>query len=468
MQQLLSLCDQYFHTSDYAVTPITGSGSNRKYYRIAAADGRSVIGVVGTSLPENRAFIYLARKFKADGISVPEIYAVSPDGMCYIQQDCGLVALFDMLEADNNLQEYSPESMALLKKTIALLPDIQFKGARNLDFSACYPQPGFDARMVSFDLNYFKYCFLKCIGLDFSEIELDNDFQTLSSDLLAYSSDTFMYRDFQARNVMIADGEPVFIDFQGGRRGYIYYDVASFVWQAKANYPDVVRTQLVDAYIDSLQRYTAVDRAQFNEALRLFLLFRTLQVLGAYGFRGYFERKEHFLKSIPFAIRNLRSLIAQPFSRYPYLTQLLERMVALPQFADTAEPEQLEIEICSFSYKKGLPADSSTNGGGYIFDCRGMHNPGRYEEYKHLTGRDPEVIDFLEQRGEVFVFLDSVYSLVDHHVECYLRRGFTHLMVAFGCTGGQHRSVYCADRLAEHLGRKYNVKINLYHREQQL
>ena len=468
MKRLKRLCDYWFVGVDYQIEPITGSGSNRQYYRAVCADGRSTIGVVGTSYAENVAFLTLAKHFKDKQLPVPEVYAVSDDKMCYIQQDLGSTALFDCIK-DVALQggEYTSEQKKLLVNAMSLLPDFQFRGAEGLDFNVCYPQSSFDERMISFDLNYFKYCFLKSTGLDFSEIELDDDFQLLTTDLLSLTTDTFMYRDFQARNVMIVDGFPYFIDFQGGRCGPYYYDVASFVWQAKAAYSTEMREQLIKTYIESLKRYVAVDEVKFRRNLNLFVLFRTLQVLGAYGFRGYFERKEHFLQSIPYAIANLRELLKDDnLKRYKYLHRLLNEMANLPQLQPQVPKARLEIEICSFSYKNGLPEDSSSNGGGYIFDCRAMRNPGRYPEYKHLTGRDAEVIDFLEHRGEVFVFLDSVYALVDKHIERYLCRGFTHLMVAFGCTGGQHRSVYCADHLAKHIRQKYNVDIKLYHREQ--
>lgn len=467
MLRLRHLASAYFGTDvtlDFA--PLTGSGSNRSYYRISTPDHRTAIGVIGTSLEENTAFLSIAGHFHRQNLPVPQIYAVSPDRMCYLQQDLGTIALFDQISTSRQSGTYTPADIELLCATIAHLPDLQYRGADHFDFSVCYPQPSFDERMISFDLNYFKYCFLKTTGLDFSEISLDDDFRRLTADLLQCTTDTFMYRDFQARNVMLHDGHPYFIDFQGGRRGPIYYDVASFVWQAKAAYPDHVRRLLIDTYLRSLARYTTIDRTLFLDRLHLFVLFRTLQVLGAYGFRGYFEHKTHFLQSIPHAIDNLRTLLPGISDRYPYLATLLTSLCQLPQLQHPTDTT-LEVEIYSFSYKRGIPADTSSNGGGYVFDCRGMHNPGRYEQYRHLTGRDPEVITFLEDHREVFHFLDSVYSLVDRHVDRYISRGFTHLMISFGCTGGQHRSVYCADKCADHLRRKFGdrIRVTLTHRE---
>ena len=319
--------------------------------------------------------------------------------------------------------------------------------------------------MVMFDLNYFKYCFLKATGLDFNEVRLQDDFERLKDDLLRDSGETFMYRDFQARNVMFKDGEPYFIDFQGGRRGPVYYDVASFIWQARSRYPDDLKEMLTETYLRALKGYTEVDEALFYERLRIFVLFRTLQVLGAYGFRGYFEKKPHFLGSIPYALNNLRKILKTPFETYPYLTEVLVKLTSMHQFYEIAEDKRLEVRIYSFAYKKGVPVDATGNGGGYVFDCRSINNPGKYEHFRQFTGLDAEVVKFLEDDGEVSVFLDSVYKLVDAHAKRFIERKFTHLQVCFGCTGGQHRSVYCAERLAEHLSSRFDVKVTLTHRE---
>jgi aminoglycoside/choline kinase family phosphotransferase len=430
------------------------------------------MGVIGTDKEENSSFIYLAGHFKARGINVPDVYGVSEDGMAYIQEDLGSVMLLDCYAKARQTGEGIDQAEALLCRTMAMLPKIQFEGARNLDFNVCHPQKEFGYRTVMFDLNYFKYCFLKATGLEFHEMLLQDDFERLCEDLCSdhKEHDTFLYRDFQARNVMVRDGEPYFIDFQGGRRGPMYYDVASFIWHARAGYDDALKEKMLESYLDALSIYIKVDRSGFMQGLRLFRLFRYLQVLGAYGFRGWTEHKANFVTSIPAALNALAELIREPFERYPYLMEVLRQMLDLPRFAPSdAGKGGLEVTVYSFSFKKGVPYDPSGNGGGYVFDCRSIHNPGRYEPYKKLTGRDEPVIKFLEDDGEVFAFLDHVYGVVDPHVETYAGRGFTNLMVSFGCTGGQHRSVYCAEHLAAHLAAKYpDITVRLIHREQNI
>ena len=511
---LESLFEQYTGSAPVSSVALTGSASHRRYYRLTGADGRTLIGVEGTDPDENRAFLTIDRHFSAKGINVPKVVAV--DGLCYLQEDLGSTVLYDALAAGRSSGNYSPDEVALLRKTLAALPKIQVEGARGLDFSVCYPQPSFDARMVDFDLNYFKYDFLKLVGMEFNEVFLQDDFDRLKADLLAEPSDTFLYRDFNARNVMLVDGEPYFIDFQGGRRGPVYYDVASFLWQARAKYPEALREELLQVYLDALRAYGPVDEVHFRQRLHLFILFRMLQVLGCYGYRGLWEGNKAFSSSIPPALSIVKSLL--PFNDYPYLSEVLSGLSAphpsegvlfpepsaigdcsVPPTASggpleglaSGAPENLPIfgvvrprvatgsgnntpsdsssaltvTVYSFSFKKGIPEDPSGNGGGYVFDCRSVHNPGKYERFKQLTGLDEPVIRFLEEDGEILRFLDHVYALVDAHVERFLERGFTHLQVSFGCTGGQHRSAYSAQHLAEHLAAKYPVKVHLIHRE---
>lgn len=445
---------------------LTQAGSNRQYFRLSGK--RPLIGVCGTSREENEAFIYLSRHFRSKGLKVPEVYAVSDDRLCYLQEDLGDVSLFDAIASGRNDGRFSAAETELLRKTLVRLPELQFKGAEGMDFGVCYPMGEFNRRSVLWDLNYFKYCFLKATGLEFQENRLEDDFEKMADVLLKAPAESFMYRDFQSRNVMLCDGEPYFIDFQGGRKGPFYYDVASFLWQAKANLPDSLREELADAYLEALQPYCPTDRAAFFGTLRHFVLFRTLQVLGAYGFRGYFEQKQHFIESVPYAIANLSRLLETPFEEYPYLNELLGELCRLPRFAMVLNRRKLTVTVMSFSYKKGIPEDPTANGGGFVFDCRAVYNPGRYDAYKPLTGRDQPVIDFLEKDGEITEFLSHVYALTNASVERYLKRGFTHLMVCFGCTGGQHRSVYSAQHVAEHLHAKYGVNVVLEHREQHI
>ena len=468
MKQLEELFIQYKHSAPKSIEELPSSGSNRRYFRLTADDGSTIIGVKGTSVEENIAFVKIAEHFLRQGLPVPEVYGMSDDKTFYIQQDLGDNILFKLTEKGRTCGSFNDDEREMLRKTMAKLPALQFLGAEGLDFNVCYPQPEFDERMISFDLNYFKYCFLKATGIEFSEIKLEDDFRRMSDILMRSTSATFLYRDFQSRNVMFHNNEPYFIDFQGGRKGPIYYDVASFVWQAKANYSEELREELLKTYLDALRQYMPVDETYFRQQLRPFVLFRTLQVLGAYGFRGYFEKKPHFLQSVPFAIDNLRRLLREPFKEYPYLSQILTELTQMRQFYEMTPERKLQVKIYSFAYKKGIPNDMTGNGGGYVFDCRAINNPGKYEHYKHFTGLDKEVIKFLEDDGEVFKFLDNAYELVDAHVQRFIERKFTNLMVSFGCTGGQHRSVYCAERLAEHLNKKFDIKIKIIHREQDI
>jgi aminoglycoside/choline kinase family phosphotransferase len=470
MKELYGLFRKHTGAEPENAVALTGSGSNRSYFRLHGG-GTSLMGVTGTDVKENNAFITLAAHFRSQGLPVPEVLAVSEDGISYLQEDLGDLLLADLVAAahKNGGIEEGGQLEALLCRTTGLLPKIQFEGASGLDFSVCYPQPSFDRRMVMFDLNYFKYCFLKPSGIEFNEIDLQDDFERFADELLKDEGETFLYRDFNARNVMIKDGEPYFIDFQGGRRGPIYYDVASFIWQARARYPQWLKEKMLGSYLDSLASYVEVDRDAFKERLKMFRLFRTLQVLGAYGFRGLVEQKAQFVVSIPQALADLKTLLAEMPDDYPYMSEVLRKMTVLPRFAVQSEDGRLEVRVSSFSFKKGIPQDMSGNGGGYVFDCRSILNPGRYEPYRKLTGRDEPVIRFLEDDGEIIGFLEHVYGVVDPHVETYSRRGFTSLMVSFGCTGGQHRSVYCAEHLAHHLAEKYpDVRVRLIHREQNI
>ena len=504
MEKLVELYDMWHNSMPVNTVRLAGAGSNRAYYRLFDGEGNSVVGVVGTSRDENHAFIYLSEHFTKRQLPVPQILAVSDDGLRYLQTDLGEVSLFDAIRGGREAGgRYNLDEQELLKRTIRQLTNIQIRGARELDWQNCYPQPEFDEDSVLFDLNYFKYCFLKPSDLDFNELKLEANFRLFAKDLTSEQCDSFMYRDFQARNVMLdAGGNPFFIDYQGGRKGPFYYDLASFLWQASARYSNKLRRELVLEYYNALQQYIEVPSVRhFVARLSLFVLFRTLQVLGAYGFRGYFERKKHFLDSIPPAMDNLRALLklGEDVFPYPYMMDMLRRLTDMPRYAHIEEPAvsradgykttdknvyaahpqdgpatfskydgkgPLRVRVFSFSYRKGIPADESGNGGGYVFDCRSTHNPGRYEPYKKITGLDEPVIRFLEDDGEILTFLESVYKLADAHVQRYIDRGFTDLMFSFGCTGGQHRSVYSAQHLAEHIHNKYGIEVHVCHREQ--
>lgn len=472
MNPLLPLYISFRGCEPQSIDLLPAAGSNRKYYRLTGSDGEpALVGVVGTSVEENRAFCTLTRLFSEAGLNVPELYAVSDDGLCYLQQDLGSTSLFDAIrkgrESGGN---YSADEQQLLVRTISLLPRFQFEAAMPAVFAGCYPMREMDSQSVMFDLNYFKYDFLKLTGIEFNEVALQQDFCRLTDDLLAENEEqTFMYRDFQARNVMLtADGTPCFIDYQGGRRGPIYYDVASFLWQASAHYSDELRSRLIDAYLLALQPYRSMTCAEFDGRLHLFVLFRLLQVLGAYGFRGLWEKKRHFVDSIPPAVGNLEQELQRgTCAAYPHLQAVCQAIIEWNRQRQ-AEPRRGGIRVYSFSYKRGIPADATGNGGGYVFDCRGSNNPGRYDEYKPLTGLDKPVIDYLERDGEIVTFLERIYPLADFHVQRWIDRGFSDLMFCFGCTGGRHRSVYSAQHLAEHIHQKFGVPVYLCHREQNI
>lgn len=462
--------------------PVPVSGSNRAYYIITGNDGRSVVGTVGTDINENRTFIYLSRHFRTKGLPVPEVYAVSDDETVYLQEFLGNLSLADTFPINADYQETNLEQ---IEKVVRVLPHFQITGAKGLDFSRCYPEPALNGRTVTNDLSYFKYCFLKSCGVEFDERLLDSELEDLRNLIVkdADKSDTFMLRDFQSRNVMLRSGNPWVIDFQGGRRGPMQYDLVSFLWQAKAAFTTVIRQNMINAYLDEVAELSPeINTTEFLDNLPYYVLFRILQTLGAYGFRGWTERKPHFLRSIPKGADGLHELFSSPMnstfvkmaSRFPYLKELSERIVNSAKVADLRDlvkvPQAfdgLTLTVSSFSFKRGVPYDLSGNGGGFVFDCRGVHNPGRYDEYKSMTGLDAPVKDFLEKDGEIFGFLDHCKSLVDNSIRCYLIRGFTSLCVSFGCTGGRHRSVYSAESLGRYFAKTYpEVRVLIHHREQ--
>lgn len=486
MKRISNLYSKIYGREPVGIEPLTASASPRRYFRIHGVSGTvPIIATAGTSAPENEAFIYLSDQFRRKGLPVPNILGVSDDGLTYFQEDLGDTTLWDAVaDGRKNSGLYSREEITLLKQALSDLADFQNKGAEGLDWSRCYQQMTFDRRSILFDLHYFKYCCLKPSGVEFDENILEDEFEKMAGILTREPADSFLYRDFQPRNIMYHEGRLKYIDYQGGRRGPIHYDVASFVWQAAAGYPDELREALITTYLESLHKYRNVDEAHFRDILQHFVLFRTLQVLAAYGYRGLYEGKVRFQMSIPAALANLASLFSdanlfhKPLTEYPYISELAGKLSpsttphtkGTDPYGRDADPGLL-IEVYSFSYMQGIPRDACGNGGGYVFDCRGMENPGRETRFKHSTGLDSDVKEWLEERGEIQQFLKSAYSLADSHVECYLRRGFSHLMFSFGCTGGQHRSVYCAQHMAEHLAEKFTgreVRVKLIHRERSI
>lgn len=467
--QLISLFETHFNEEVTYFEQLPGSGSYREYARMKSAS-HQVIGTYNHDTKENRAFLVFSSHFRNKKIPVPQIFAASDDLKTYIQEDLGNTTLFDFLTKTRETEGFSGKIVNEYKKVLQQLPRIQLLGGKDLDYSVCYPREAFDKQSMMWDLNYFKYYFLKLAKIPFDEQALEDDFQTFSDYLLTVDSDAFLYRDFQSRNVMLKDGEVFFIDYQGGRKGALQYDLASLLYDAKANIPEAEREELLEFYLDELEHYKQVDRNNFKSAYDGYVLIRIMQAMGAYGFRGFYEKKEHFLKSIPFALKNMEALLAKNSLqiKVPELLKVL-KAVTQSEFLKSISPanERLTVRICSFSYKKKIPKDPSGNGGGFVFDCRAIHNPGRYEEYKHLTGKDPQVQQFLEEKSTMNDFLEAVFKLVSHSVEVYISRKFSHLSVNFGCTGGQHRSVYAAEKLAQYLKNNYPVTVVLQHIEQE-
>ena len=455
----------WHHDADIHVAHLEGAGSARNYYRVSSLK-YSAIGVVGNDREENKAFIAFSNHLKNKGLSVPEIYAHTDDFFVYLIEDFGDNHLFDCLMKRENS---SPDPLVLgyLKKALKDLSAFQTLGYQGFDFSNSYPIGEFNDQLMSWDLNYFKYSFLKPSGTGFHEQKLENDFSTLRQSIAVINTHFFMYRDFQSRNIMIQDGELRYIDYQGAMQGPRAYDVVSLLFQARVALPAEVREKLLEYFISINHDTLGETEEQFRKGYYRIALLRTLQVLGAYGFRGLVERKLHFVKSIPYAMDNLRFLLSKKslFDALPELKRVCEEISSDSQYFHQAKSSQLTIHLSSFSYKKGYPADKGQNGGGFAFDCRALPNPGRLQEYKHLTGMDEPVILYLQQYKEVDEYVEYAIAMVSAAVENYLERNFTDLSVAFGCTGGQHRSVYCAEKMNEAL-QKYPVKVILSHREQ--
>lgn len=437
---------------------IAGQGSDRQYYRLQLTDGSTVIGTVGPDAVENRTFVNLAKALGRSGIAVPEVMACDSDYRAYIQSDLGSLSLYDALSRARQTGIYTDEDRRLLRLAVDLLVDVQVDGHRIArDKSLFYPASRMARREIMWDLNYWKYCFVKPAGITFDEARLESAMQDLACRCESLWTG-LMLRDFQSRNIMIHGGRAWAIDFQGARRGPRAYDVVSLLWQVRLRLPDEVREELLEYYAGRMRaRDDKFGEDLFHEELRLMLVLRMLQVLGAYGFRGLIEGKSNFADSIPGALATLsRAVSVMPGAGY--LADVVNELAAIPRFRAAAPA--LVVTVRSFSYKRGLPDDTSDiHGGGYTFDCRAIHNPGRYEQYQQLTGLDDAVRLFLLTNSEVSEFLSHAEALVSSSVEVYLRRGFDSLTVDFGCTGGQHRSVYCAHAMAEYLHNRYGIHV---------
>jgi aminoglycoside/choline kinase family phosphotransferase len=445
-------------------------GSNRKYFRIFGKN-KTAIGVHNLDKKENIAFLSFSKHFKNMGLNVPKIYNQELNHHIYLQEDLGDETLFTFLSKEKKTNGFSDKVVKLYKRVIHKLPEFQIDAAKDLDYSVCYPRPNFDRQSMMWDLNYFKYYFLKLANISFDEQELENDYKTFVDFLLAAPCEFFLYRDFQSRNIMIKNNDVWFIDYQGGRKGALQYDLASLLYDAKAELPNKIRLELFNCYIDNISEKIKFDRNKFKQHYDGYALIRIMQALGAYGFRGFYERKEHFLKSVPYALQNMENLLEKvklPI-KIPTLYKVWDALVRsdiLRQFGSAKL--RLTLRIQSFSFKRGIPFDEKGHGGGFVFDCRFLPNPGRFEQYKALTGNDETVIDFLDKKPEAHTFFDHVKSIVENAANNYRQRNFTDLYVAFGCTGGQHRSVYFARKLASFFKDHYDIDVDLRHREQEL
>src|ERR1700723_3123567 len=426
---LKKLFEPRFPTPPALIQPLQGElgGSGRKIVRLAS-DAVSTIGILYGVREENAAFLEFSRHFRKHGLPVPEIYAEDLSQGAYLEEDFGDTSLFDFLSENRAGEKIAPAAVEAYRKVVAVLPRFQIEAGRDLDYSVCYPRGSFDRQSIAWDLNYFKYYFLRLAGIPFNEQALEDDFNRLTEFLLSADRDYFLYRDFQSRNIMLCDGAPFFVDYQGGRKGALQYDIASLLYDAKADLPPELRQELLDLYIDRLgdlivsagsARDNAEICATFMQHYYAYVYVRIMQALGAYGFRGFYERKAHFLQSVPYALRNIRWLLhnVELPVELPTLTEAFKSMVASEKLRGGGSAgSKLTVRVSSFSFHRGLPGDETGNGGGFIFDGRSLPNPGREERFKPLNGTDAPVIEYLEQEESVRQFLANVMALIDSSV----------------------------------------------------
>ena len=466
-QQILENLTLSIGLKPLEIIPIAESGSSRKYFRIAT-EKHSLIGTYSNNVEENEAFFHFSRHFLGKGLHVPEVLAINKDHTCYLQSDFGDDNLFGLVQKSLLAGGFGENVIALYKKALSHLVEIQIIGNQDFDYTKTYPTASFDRQAIIDDLNYFKYYFVKPHEeIDFNENRLNRDFSAFADFVSQAPCDFFMFRDFQSRNIMVKDNDLYFIDFQGGRKGPLNYDVVSLLYQVRAQIPQAIRDQLVMYYKKVLSQFIHPETVRFDIYQPYFVYLRLMQVLGAYGFRGLIQKKSHFIESIPYALREIKALSKNtPLTDYPELQNVIDQLNKLEiRYSGLIRPAsgKLTVTINSFSFKKGYPTDFSGNGGGFVFDCRVMPNPGREPEYKTKTGRDWEVIEYLTAKPPVHLFLDHVRGIVRQSVENYRERHFSNLMISFGCTGGQHRSVFFAQTIYEWLKSAYpdiNLKLN--------
>jgi len=462
------LFNRWSNTKAESIVPMPESGSYRRYFRICSSKG-SVMGVYNNDLLENQAFIYLNRQLRLTGSRVPEVFAEDLQKQVYLEKDLGDVTLFDYLADIRKGSDPEEKIRKVYRQVIDAMPGLQIQSTSGIDYSHCYPRAEFDIQSMMWDMNYFKYCLLKPLKIGFYEQDLEDDFTKIVQWLIKAERNSFMFRDFQSRNIMLHQDDPYFIDFQGGRKGPLQYDLSSLLFEAKTRHSDEMRQELLDYYLAVFTKTFSWFRPdEFLEYYYGFVYLRLMQAMGAYGFRGYIERKPLFLQSLPFAVKTLSWLIQHkplPLNLVS-LPGVFEKLINLPKIREyEIRHDTFTVTINSFSYKNGIPQDNTDNGGGFVFDCRALNNPGKYDEFKDLTGRDLPVIEFLESKADVMDFFMHTLHLVEQAVNVYLGRGFTSLMVNYGCTGGHHRSVYMAERLSAYLKNKYAINLVVMHLE---
>jgi aminoglycoside/choline kinase family phosphotransferase len=468
IKKVEALFKKRYNTAAFSIVPLPESGSYRRYFRITS-DKNQVLGVHNGDNRENHAFIYLNNHLLKNGNRVPEVVTVDFENHVYLEQDLGNTTLFDYL-ADIRRKTFSDDQiLKIYRKVIDAMPGLQVLSTRGLDYSQCYPRAEFDVQSMMWDMNYFKYCLLKPLKIGFYEQDLEDDFLKIVRWLIEADRNSFMFRDFQSRNIMLHEDELYFIDFQGGRKGPLQYDLASLLFEAKTHLSEDIRQQLLEYYLEVFSKTFSWFKPQkFLEYYYGFVYLRLMQAMGAYGFRGYIERKPLFLQSLPYAVKTLSWLMAnKPIPlNLTSLPGVFEKLITLPRLKDYEVKQDIfTITVNSFAFKNGIPQDNSGNGGGFVFDCRCLENPGRYDEYKDLTGRDKPVIDFLAYKPDMLQFISHIFPLIDQAIEAYSKRGFSHLMISFGCTGGQHRSVYLTEQLAAYLKNKYAANVVIIHHE---
>jgi len=473
MDLLPRLFEEHFGAPAEHVRPLQGElgASGRNIIRLSGGN-HTAIGILYGVREENTAFLAFSRHFRRHGLPVPEIYGEDLEHGAYLEEDLGDTTLYEFLSINRDGEAIAAPVVEVYRKVVAELPRFQVEAGRDLDYSVCYPRGSFDRQSISWDLNYFKYYFLRLAAIPFNEQALEDDFGRLTDFLLEAPGDYFLYRDFQSRNVMLPGGRPYFVDYQGGRKGALQYDIASLVFDAKADLPADLRQQLLDAYLDALGGYMRIDRDAFQRYYYAFVYVRIMQALGAYGFRGFYERKPHFLQSVPYALKNVRWIlhntelpIALPALMGAFRSMLASEKLKNLVPAPPAQSQNLVVRIFSFSFHRELPRDETGNGGGFVFDGRSLPNPGREERFRQLTGKDVPVIEYLNRQEGVHQFLDNATSLVEASLANYERRGFKNLMVSFGCTGGQHRSVFLAEELAKRLRGRNGLDVVVRHLE---